>query len=390
MEMDETNEYILILQALSFISVISSLLVILNLYLVRRRARAAGQFDFAQIYEATAYVAVGNVIGNAGYLSRQRPNTGSIGCAIDGFFQIFGYPASWLWTLQLSFIIYCLAVWEEVPASRWRAYAGCWLLPFILAFAQFGMGGYGEHTKGENRYDICANRQSNPRSMEYHYISFYGLLLLVVVVMVAMRVKLFYLSWKKDARMDSPLIQVVQRSLEFYPALLLICWIPHTIIYFIPHVSQPVKLFGLCLKIAHGFLLSIAYFYQSSPGRRMMHLMLRPTFWLGNDIISGGSVHLSNLSIWSWNSGRSTEPGAASTTVNDMHRIRRNDTNNTGRASEMSGLPSPSIAASSLQSMSLQSSPSTVSSSSRKYKSDLSQSSHKTTSTSTTVDRMIK
>ncbi len=307
--MDQESAYILVLQVMSIVSVVSSLLVILNLALVHYSANEGSQFDLSQIYQAIAFIALGNVIGNAGYLSESRPPTGSVGCSTEGFFQLLGYPSSWLWTLHLSFTVYSLVIAEKVPVNRLRSNIICWGLPFLLALFQFLVGGYGEHTKVET-YDICSNRQSDRSSAIYHYTTFYGLFLVIVIALLLMRCKLYYLRWIEDARTLSPMVVVLQQSLEFYPALLLLCWVPHSIIYFIPSVSPGVHLFSLSIKIAHGTLLAIAYFYQSPPGRKVLWLMLTPSFWLSK---KPASVHLSNLSTWSFSSHRPS-------VINELHR----------------------------------------------------------------------
>jgi hypothetical protein len=305
----QEREYVVILQVLSIISLISSLLVIVNLCMIHCFSDESSQFSHLQIYQGIAFIAIGNMIGNAGYLSESRPSTGDTGCTVEGFFQQFGYPASWLWTLQLAATIFCLVIWEKVPTSRVRAHLICWFIPLTFAFGQLGAGGFGDHDSNEE-YDICSNRQSDRSSTIYHYTTFYGLLLVVVLLMLAMRLKLLYLRCIEDARMLSPMVVVLRQHLEVYPILLLICWVPHAIIHLFPHhVSQGLHLFSIALKIIHGVLLCFVYFYQSPPGRKMMLNMFRPSFWQQNSL---GSVRLSNLQVWSI-SGRST-------VFNDLHR----------------------------------------------------------------------
>lgn len=236
-------------------------------------------------------------IGNAGYLSESRPSTGSPGCVIEGFFLVFGYPTSWLWTLYLTFTIYSLVTWESVPDNYFRGHLLCWGLPLSLAIFQFAAGGYGG--RESNRFDICGAHQSEKSSTTYHLVTFYGLLLVVIVLMLLMRGKLFFLHQKEDPRTLSPLFVVLQQILDLYPMLLLVCWVPRSIILFVHHVPTPVKVFSISLKIIHGVLMAIAYFYQSASGRAMLWKSLSPSFWLNlNNSGNSGRFQIIQTFLW--------------------------------------------------------------------------------------------
>ncbi len=282
----QTFEYEIIVQCMAIVSVTSSAIVILNLFgLYLTHGRSDGQdFTVSLLYQVLAYISMGDMMGNASYLSEERPSNGTTACDVEGFFNIFAYPVSWLWTLYLTFVLYYLAVYEVMLDKMKLAYFICWGVPLAFAFGQIGNGGFARH---ENEpYDMCASGEGYQATL-YHRITYYGLLLFCFVCMIAMRCVTLYLKfYLKDPCTLTESFRVASRTLGFYPWLLIICWTPHAVIRSLPNIPPAWHLFGICLKISHGFLLACTYFYQSAPARRFLYMSVTTCFWI-RMIISG-------------------------------------------------------------------------------------------------------
>jgi hypothetical protein len=159
----------------------------------------------------------------------------------------------------------------------------CWGIPLVFALGQFGNGGFGRHTN--EPYDMCAagDEKHGGHSSQadiYHRVTYYGLLLFCFLAMIAMRLRTLYLKYIVSHPCTlTETFRVASRTLGWYPWLLIICWTPHAVIRSLQHVSNPWHLFGICLKISHGFLLACTYFYQSKPARRLFFTSINPLFW---------------------------------------------------------------------------------------------------------------
>ncbi len=284
----QAHEYEVILQIVAFISVTSSVIVLFNLLALYLSQYGSGGQDFtlSLLYQVLAFISLGDMLGNASYLSEERPSDGSLDCNIEGFLNIFAYPVSWLWTLYLTYVLYYLAVHEVMIDKMKVAYFVCWGVPLAFAFGQIWNGGFGRHDN--ETYDMCTSA-GGYRSTLYHRVTYYGLLFVCIVAMMSMRVKMVYLQYYlKDPCTLTESFRVATKTLGFYPLVMMICWIPHGVVRSLNHVSNTWHLFGLCLKIAHGFLLACTYFYSSPPSRRIFWKTLSPLFWFqllvrGND-----------------------------------------------------------------------------------------------------------
>jgi hypothetical protein len=283
--MDETllYDYKLALQILAVCSIFASMLMIFNLLAVFV-SNSDGHYALSHVYNALAGMVVGDILSNWGYLSVYRVSTGSTLCDIQGWSIIFGAPTTWLWTLQLAFLLFSIAVWENLPDNRYAAHFLCWGVPFVFACGQFGVGGFGTHPHAG--YDICAERDldgDNTKSFIYHMITFYGLFLVTVFTLIAMLCVVQYLKWKRDARTLSHLFIMVQQILKLYPFILLICWVPHAVIkIFEISTSSSVYFLTVVMKNLHGILVPLVYFYQSPNARDILKKSLFPGFWFAN------------------------------------------------------------------------------------------------------------
>lgn len=313
--MSQTHEYEVVMQIVAFVSVTSSVVVLMNLLALYLSQHGSGGNDFtlSLLYQVLAYISFGDLMGNASYLSEERPRNGSLACNVEGFLNIFAYPVSWLWTLYLAYVLYYLAVYEIMLDKMKIAHIICWGVPLIFALGQIGNGGYGRHS--DEPYDMCASGEGRQATV-YHRITYYGLLLLCIIFMFVMRIHTLYLTYyKKDPCTLTESFRVSTETLGYYPWILVICWIPHGITRSLKHVTAAWYVFGICMKIAHGFLLACTYFFQSSHARKIFWQTWNPWFWF--HLITSGNEEVLELSADLFDDGmfRSTNATMKSTTL---------------------------------------------------------------------------
>lgn len=225
-----------------------------------------------------AYISLSDLLGNFPYLLPYRPHHGPW-CVMQGLLNITFYPMSWLWTLALAYLLYYLATQNKFPPQREIQYisATCWGLPVFLTALSVSCTQYGYSTFGKYSYEVCIFRRSEA-AVIYHGIFYYGLLLLSWILMILMKRRLVKLEVDTTAANGSlpPSYQVAKTSLSLYPPALIICWLPHCILFFVgfvvsDHSRGHSGLYFLSdvLKLFHGVVTAAIFFYKSPEARRL-------------------------------------------------------------------------------------------------------------------------
>jgi hypothetical protein len=143
----------------------------------------------------------------------------------------------------------------------------CWGLPIFLVALSTTCTVYGYSTFDQYTFEVCIFKKETD-AVIYHGIFYYGLLIICGILMV-------YMKWSLDklgATSLSPSYQIASTSLSLYPPALFICWFPHCILFLIGIAVKERYGFYFAsdvLKLAHGFVTAILFFYKSPEARRL-------------------------------------------------------------------------------------------------------------------------
>lgn len=275
--MEEYDQYVLTLQILSIFSVTASCLTMWNSIFLYFYQRSNQSLSNHTISIAIIFICLGDALGNSPYLSQARPATGSPTCEVQGFFNMFGYSISWTWTLYISYVLYSMSTLEKMPENFKLHSALALFIPLLFAAVQFV---FGFTRQDEEQYDVCIFSRDHEGGIIYHYVTYYGLLASCFVGMIYMRYQQYLLERNNDYRMNSQVFIASKTMLKHYPRILAICWIPRIIILPLLLIPSWLRLFTVCLKISHGFLIACIYFFHGEQCRKVFWKSFNPCIWL--------------------------------------------------------------------------------------------------------------
>ncbi len=116
------------------------------------------------------------------------------------------------------------------------------------------------------------------------------LLFSVCLAMLVMRCHQFQLELKQDQRTQTRLFSASKVMLQYYPFILITCWIPTTIETNIdPETPQWFHLFATVLKISHGLWVGSIYFIFGELARKHFWDAINPILWI--DLLRGDQEH---------------------------------------------------------------------------------------------------
>ena len=224
------------------------------------------------------YISLSDFIANACLFSGGPSN--DYLCFFQGFFQQFFYPASWLWTTLLMYLLYCLVRYGKIVLKRHYMHLICWGLPLLFTLLPLTTETY---SNGPEHVGLCwiETRSSNNSSIQ----------LTVVWRLLTWELPIFFcsflmLSWAlliyRMLLMENipcpKAVQTALKALFAYPLFLMICWLPIAISNNIcenclaPGSIMETMLF--MLTVQQGTFTAIAFFYNSLEVRRHWYTLL--------------------------------------------------------------------------------------------------------------------
>lgn len=257
---------ILIILICAVISVTSSLMVVLTLVLFPRMRTKT----FMSI---VAYISIGDIIGNFPYLFPYRPGTGNWWCSAQAFMNLAGYPMGWMWTVVLVYFLYLLGARGEIPRNLNTQHAACWSIPVVVALSTRIFTKY----SGPHGADVCSVN-TTPLPVAYHIISYFGLLLVCLVVIAAYFLKLHWLYRAEDPNVSSVAFRKAKATLQLYPLVMVIFWLPHLVTEFLLLLGFAkyawflgIYYIFVILKELHGTAAALIFFVKSREARLLWY-----------------------------------------------------------------------------------------------------------------------
>jgi hypothetical protein len=258
------NPYLVSLQISSIISVVASGFVLLTFILFSDLRKKL----FMQII---TFISLSDFIGNLPYTTTYRPPDGDFLCSLEGFANLYFYPVSWLWTTMLAYFLYSLATVGKLPFSKPRIHIFCWGLPLMFTLLMLTTNPYGKESDWGNT-TVCTYGGNTESGFIWHLITYYCLWIVCVVSMGVM-------YWRIDSIRASgtaanlPILKLAMESLQLYPVIMFICWLPRVFTACIQFASlkfvgfRQLDLISDVFKILHGLFAALVFFAKSREAR---------------------------------------------------------------------------------------------------------------------------
>lgn len=189
-------------------------------------------------------------------------------CYFQGVFQQFFYPASWIWTTILSYLIYCLVMFGKIEMEELSMHLIGWGIPFLTTVLPLTTSTY---SKGDDD-GFCwieARDGLNDWTTFWQVLTF-GCIAFTCTVCMVYWGALMFRKIKIEKSECSPAVINAMNTLFIYPVIIVVCWLPEAIqATFSPgysagsHVVVGVNSFA----IAQGGVSAIAFFVNSKETR---------------------------------------------------------------------------------------------------------------------------
>jgi hypothetical protein len=175
--------------------------------------------------------------------------------------------------------MYSVAVWERLPTNVFRDFSLCFGIPIIVTSCQAAFFGFSEYRS--STYEICFSTLKDKVETTYHWVAFWGVLFSVFLSMISMRCHQFLLELREDPRTQTKLFLVSKTMLQYYPLVLILCWIPSTIQTSTgPQTPSSFHLFSTMARMSHGILVGSIYFVLGDQSRKYFWQALNPLAWM--------------------------------------------------------------------------------------------------------------
>lgn len=283
--MDENEQ----LQIMAIISCIFSGLVMLTLIMFpSMRSRL-----FMRII---AFISLCDFLGNLPYTTTHRPETSSPWCSIEGFVNMYFYPASWLWTTILVYFLYALAITGKVPLSETAVHLICWGLPMITTLLVLTTNNFTRFDINDDN-EVCTIGGDETSAFIWRVINYYGLFVLCVVIMISLFITIIRIRKEGTSAVSVGILNLAIESLQLYPLAMLISWTPEFISFIIEFDEENALLFHIAvlLKISNGLLTSIIFFSKSEHARMLWSSCLTGTSRFTSRIFSHDSSSILDI-----------------------------------------------------------------------------------------------
>lgn len=191
-------------------------------------------------------------------------------CYFQGVFQQFFYPASWIWTTILSYLIYSLVMFGKIEMEELKMHFFGWGIPLFTTLIPLSTSTY---KREEDDDGFCWLESRGDRYDEWTMFwkgsTFAGIAFACILCMCYWGARM-YVKLRIEKLECSPAVVNAMNTLFIYPFIIVFCWMPEAmqnVIY--PNLSAHSNLVvGVTsLAIAQGGFSAIAFFVNSKETR---------------------------------------------------------------------------------------------------------------------------
>ncbi len=191
-------------------------------------------------------------------------------CVLQGILQQFFYPASWVWTTVMTYLLYSLVMRGKISMPEWQMHAICWGIALVCTLLPLTTGTYGVQANDDDWCWIQPRTLSN-RNIQmnniWEYITFDCVIFGSFLVMATCGILIFY-RLRIQQIPTTKTIQSALKTLTMYPLVLFITWFPNAVtISMDAAMDSKLMLVVNSLSIWQGGLTAIIFFVNSRESR---------------------------------------------------------------------------------------------------------------------------
>ncbi len=193
-------------------------------------------------------------------------------CALQGIIQQFFYPASWIWTVIMTYLLYSLVIYGKISMAEWQMHAISWGIPLVCTVLPLTTSTYGVQANDDDWCWLQPRSLSN-RSQQlsdfWEYLTFdciiFGSFFLMTLwgILIFHRLRIQQIPATKT-------IRSTLRALLAYPIILFITWFPNAIVLISgveTAAGSPRMIVINSLSIWQGGFTAITFFINSQESR---------------------------------------------------------------------------------------------------------------------------
>ena len=182
----------------------------------------------------------------------------------SGIAQVYFAVSSWLWTLVLSYTIYCVIVQGKIWFQLWHAQCLCWIWPLVLALLPLTTSTYSS-LDPDLQWCLIVPRSGYPPAMAifWGFASFFFWLFVCILLMVYWGVMI---QWRYWGSIASHIVRRTYEKVWLYPVALSVCWLFNVACVFIPNDNQTPIFYGLStiFGLTNGIFNSTIFMWYNS------------------------------------------------------------------------------------------------------------------------------
>jgi hypothetical protein len=244
-------------------------------------------------------------------------------CVTQAVLQQFFYPASWLWTVILTYLLYSLVAHGKISLSEWKMHLIVWGICTVITVLPLTTSTYGRHANDDNWcwIQVSSHRRGGfPAVIIWDYLTFDGVIYGSFFLMALWSILIFYkLSIQQIVPTEA--VMTALRTLVLYPLVFFICWFPNSTVLTAgldASMGSARMVFIYCLSTWHGGLTAIIFFANSSQSRSLWTQFLITNCFCAHLFLTSTTDEKPSISV------RWTAVGAATASSNQTvtSRIR--------------------------------------------------------------------
>ncbi len=205
------------------------------------------------------------------------PNTREF-CVIQGVVMQFFYPASWIWTVILTYLLYSLVIDGKISMPEWKMHAIAWGLSTLITVLPLTTSTYGKQD-GDNYWCFIQPSKRVPGTAAtefWQYLMFDALIFVCFLLMLSWGILIYYKLGVQEITASKIVLNAV-RTLFIYPWILFFTWFPNVLLFTLyPSYPQDSDawLVVQSLSIWQGGLTAMVFFYNSRESRMLWYGLL--------------------------------------------------------------------------------------------------------------------
>jgi hypothetical protein len=200
------------------------------------------------------------------------PDADSIECLIQGFFEMFFFPPTWIYTTFLCYQLRCIFIDKKVWLSFKSINLITWTITCLLTFVPLFFSTFNDSFGEDDEYSglsPCNNKGPNRLII---YETWLGVSFLSMIIMTYFSIQVFIFVKKEGIDKYHRMYNIYQ-SIIYYPLGLIIVWSPSLVFYvlldfdFYVPIDNPIFNIITYLSTSYGTVASIIFFSNSERAR---------------------------------------------------------------------------------------------------------------------------